>query len=74
METYQNKDSGITHFVLGEDHIRIKFKGKPWLYTYSYELNGKKHIDKMKALAKAGKGLGTYISQHPEVRDYFEKN
>jgi len=75
MEVYKNKngDSGITHFELGEDHIQIKFQGKPWRYLYSDELNGKSHIEKMKVLARAGKGLGTYISQHPEVRDHFEK-
>jgi hypothetical protein len=75
MQPYPNKShhSGVTHFEIGEDYIRIKFQGESSVYTYSYALNGKRHIEKMKSLAKAGIGLGTYISQHPEVRDHFQK-
>ena len=75
MQLYKNKnrDSGITHFEIGEDYIRARFEGNSSVYTYSYELSGKKHIEQMKILAKKGSGLGTYISQHAEVRDHFEK-
>lgn len=73
MQPYKNKsnESGVTHYQIGEEEIRIQFKGKSAIYIYTYELSGKRHIEQMKILAKAGKGLGTYISQHPEVRDHF---
>jgi hypothetical protein len=75
MQPYKNKsgDSGVTHFEIGKKDIRIKFKGQSSVYVYSEARSGKKHIDAMKALAQQGSGLGTYISQHPEVRDHFEK-
>jgi hypothetical protein len=71
MHRYKNQNSGVTHYFNGKDYIEIKFKNKSGGYTYNYALNGKKHIDALKKLAVKGKGLNTYISQHPEVKNHF---
>ncbi len=76
MKKYLDKSgsSGITFYQLGEDYIDVRFKTQPAsTYRYTYSLSGKKHIEAMKKLATAGRGLGTYISQHPEVRDHYIK-
>jgi hypothetical protein len=66
--------SGISYYNIGKDFIEIRFINEPSsVYVYSYQLNGRKHIETMKKLAVAGEGLSTYISQHPEVRDHFER-
>jgi hypothetical protein len=72
MKSYSNKLSGISHYSIGEDFIDIKFKSHDHIYRYSYKLCGKDHIEQMKKLATIGKGLGTYINQHADVRDNFE--
>ena len=75
MQRYKNLSgkSGITYYSIGEDFIEIKFKDIPGIYIYSNELCGKGHIEKMKALASKGRGLATYVSQHPQVKDHFHK-
>jgi hypothetical protein len=77
MKRYNDRSgaSGILAYNIGKDFIEIKFKTEPsFIYIYSNKLNGKKHIDAMKKLAAHGEGLSTYISQHPEVRDRFERH
>ena len=73
MHRYKNLslNSGVTHYSIGKNFIRIKFKDKPVVYIYNYSLNGKEHIEEMKKLAVNGRGLSTYISQHPEVKNHF---
>jgi hypothetical protein len=67
--------SGILYYQIGKDFIEIKFKTEPSaVYVYTNKLSGKKHIDAMKKLAARGEGLSTYIAQHPEVRDRFERH
>jgi hypothetical protein len=75
MEPYKNKSktSGVTNYEIGEDYIGIKFKGKSTVYIYSESVIDKEHIDAMKKLAISGRGLGTYISQHPSVRNGYKK-
>ena len=75
MEKYSNKsgDSGITHYKIGKDYITILFKNKLDKYIYSTAKIDKKHITKMKQLALSGKGLSSYISQHPEVKENYIK-
>ena len=72
MERYRHLsgDSGVTDYELGQDFIRIRFQGG-LTYRYGHVRPGQHHVDRMKALAIAGQGLGTYISQH--VRDQYEK-
>ena len=74
MRKYKNisRDSGVTAFEIGNDYIKIKFRG-PEIYTYNYIKPGKPRVEVMKTLALEGRGLSTFISQ--EVRDdYFSKS
>ena len=75
MERYKNlsHNSGISHYVIGKDFIKIKFNEESAIYIYNHVLNGQKHIETMKKLAVKGKGLSAYIAQHPEVKNYFIK-
>jgi hypothetical protein len=72
VEPYPNlsRVSGITHYETGADYILVKFRGDKPPYRYSYKSAGKRHVDRMKALAAAGRGLSTYISRH--VHDRYE--
>lgn len=71
MERYRNRsgDSGVTDYELGADFICVRFR-EGVTYRYGHIRPGEHHVDRMKALAVAGRGLGTYISQH--VRDQYE--
>jgi hypothetical protein len=65
MEPYKNSGnlSWISAFEIGDDYIKIQFiDGVIHLYTNSSA--GGKHIQKMKELAIAGKGLHSYIDKH----------
>lgn len=69
---YQNKsgNSGVLAYETGRSFIRIQFvEGST--YTYSYKSSGKAHVEQMKLLAAAGKGLSGYISRY--VKDAYEK-
>lgn len=70
MEAYKNLkgDSGISRYQIGDDFIIIEF-GAGHLYLYNYTSTGKAKIERMKVLAKKGKGLSTYISRH--VKDHY---
>ncbi|HSH65610.1 MAG TPA: hypothetical protein VLB84_07395 [Bacteroidia bacterium] len=72
MKKYKNYsgNSGIALYEIEKHSIRILFTHSSSIYTYSDSLISKHHIDKMKKLAIAGKGLATYINQHPEVREH----
>ena len=64
MERYQHLDgySGVTFYEYGPDFIRIRFRNGT-TYVYDYARPGTQHVERMKELARAGKGLSTYISQ-----------
>lgn len=72
MQRYKNisGNSGVVFYETGIDFIKIIFKNSPTVYIYSESRIAKPHLEKMKTLAANGKGLGTYINQHPEVRDH----
>lgn len=66
MEKYQNKsgNSPIVNFEIGDDFIKVKFKGgKDYIYSYKGKA-GKYNVDIMKSLAISGKGLSTYITKN----------
>ena len=65
MERYADKSgsSGVLAYETGADYIKVRFKANTAVYKYTYRLPGRRHVEKMKALAKSGKGLSTYISQ-----------
>ena len=71
MERYLNLSggSGVTDYELGADFIRVRFRGGV-TYRYGRVRPGQHHVDRMKAYAVAGRGLGTYISQN--VRNLYE--
>lgn len=64
MERYLNLngDSGVTHYDTGAASIRVQFLDST-IYVYDHLRPGKQHVDRMKALAISGRGLGTYINQ-----------
>jgi hypothetical protein len=66
MEIYANyRVSGVTHFEIGEDYIKLKFKNNSRIYTYYIS----SQVEIMKALSFAGKGLNSYLNRvNPRFR------
>jgi hypothetical protein len=66
MQRYLNLagDSGAVAYAITPTSIRVKFAGSDRVYEYSHASAGKAHVEKMKRLARSGRGLSTYISQH----------
>lgn len=73
MKPYKNISgkSGVWAYLIGPDWIKVKFGRNGETYTYSYRSAGIEHVERMKVLAEAGKGLATYINRH--VRDLYEE-
>jgi len=73
MERYKNLngDSGVVAYALGRDYIEVRFRDGP-VYTYTYEQPGREDVERMKILAKAGRGLSTYISTVVKDRYAFK--
>jgi hypothetical protein len=72
MQPYMNLsgDSGVRAYEVGPNFIRVQFQnGDP--YRYTYESAGRDNVERMKQLAASGKGLSTFISQHPSVRSGY---
>lgn len=72
MEIYKNLDgdSGVSRYEIGSDRITVEFStGSVYLYTYSSA--GSSNIEKMKTLARDGKGLNSFINTH--VKKLYEK-
>jgi hypothetical protein len=65
MQPYKNSGnlSWISAFEIGEDYIKIQFADGV-IHLYTNGSAGIKHIQKMKELAVAGKGLYNYIDQY----------
>jgi hypothetical protein len=70
VEPYRNLsgNSGIEAFEVHDRSIIVRFTSGP-AYVYDYDRPGGAHVERMKGLAREGRGLSTYISQH--VRDAF---
>jgi len=69
-----SRDSGVTHYDLGDDWIAVWFRNEPEKpYRYPRARIGAAHLREMQRLAAAGRGLSGYISSHPEVRNGFER-
>lgn len=75
MRTYLNLSgqSGVQAYDLGRDFIEVQFHRTDKLYRYSIEGVGHKNTEHMKTLAMTGRGLGTFISQHPAVRNRYDR-
>lgn len=65
MQRYANLsgNSGVVAYGIGRDSIEVKFRGGD-TYGYTYESATALHVETMKKLAVAGRGLSTYIAQH----------
>ena len=55
--------AGIEAFALLARGIAIRF-GDGSVLLYDRDCPGQQHVERMKELARAGGGLGTYISRH----------
>lgn len=64
-----NDDSGVSSYEIGSAYIKVWFNRDEFLYVYSYSSAGKYHVEHMKNLAVAGKGLNSYIDKNVK-RDY----
>lgn len=75
METYKNLsgNSSVAAYEIGADQIKVKFNTYPKIYTYSTRRISQTKIEQMKALAIAGRGLGTFISQNRDVYDGYDR-
>ena len=65
MERYQDLSggSGVDSYEVGDDWIKVRFRaGDAYMYTYASA--GTERVEHMKELARRGRGLSTYISQH----------
>ncbi|KGK56972.1 hypothetical protein NC00_15250 [Xanthomonas cannabis pv. phaseoli] len=70
LQRYSNRDghSGVVAYALAEDAIAVRFRSGE-TYVYTADSAGADVVATMQRLAKAGRGLSTYISQH--VRDAY---
>lgn len=69
MQRYDNHSghSGVVAYDIDAGQIVVQFtNGERYLYTE--DSAGAEHIARMQALARAGHGLASYISQHVHDR------
>ncbi|MFT6044543.1 MAG: hypothetical protein ACI9WC_000240 [Arenicella sp.] len=64
-----NDDSGVSSYEIGSSYIKVWFNRDAASYVYSYLSAGRYHVEHMKTLAIAGKGLNSYIDKNVK-RDY----
>jgi hypothetical protein len=58
-----SRRSGVVAYAVRGDGIAVEFvDGR--IYLYNYEVPGRRHVERMKALAAEGSGLSSYISRH----------
>ncbi len=71
METYLNLsgESGVRMYEIGPDFITVQFKDGA-CYKYTYASAGRENIEHMKVLARAGRGLHSFIMKN--VKDDYE--
>ena len=72
MQDYPNRSgsSGVRAFEIGPDFIIVRF-ADGGTYLYNHERPGWAKVERMKLLAKQGRGLATYINR--EAYDYAKK-
>jgi hypothetical protein len=65
MQRYANLsgDSGVVAYEAGDGSITVEFRDGA-RYLYDTRSAGPKHIAAMQRLARAGRGLATYINRH----------
>ena len=66
----QSRESGVVAYDIDAGQIIVQFRnGERYLYTE--DSAGAANIAKMQELARAGRGLSSFISQH--VHDRYER-
>jgi hypothetical protein len=72
MQRYKNLggESGVVAYDIDAGQIIVQFKNGD-RYLYTEDSAGAANVARMQALAKAGRGLSTFISQH--VHDRYER-
>ena len=72
MHRYKNVGgkSDVARYTIAKDSITVRFAGHS-VYRYSNQSAGPENVSKMKDLALAGKGLGTFISAN--VKDRYSR-
>lgn len=71
MEPYRGRTrrGGVIAFDILPDAIDVEFDSG-WVYRFSYIKPGAARVEHMKALARDGRGLSTFINKY--VRNRFE--
>lgn len=60
-------NSGVMAYEIRRDGIRVEFiDGR--IYTYTYRSAGRENVERMKLLARSGRGLSGFISTHVKDR------
>ena len=64
MEAYANRsgDSAVRAYEFDATSIAVEFQNRR-AYLYDYGRPGRNDVERMKALAVSGRGLGTFISK-----------
>jgi hypothetical protein len=55
--------SGVVAYALLPEGIALQFFDG-MVYLYTHDCPGRRHVSRMKALAREGRGLGTYVLRH----------
>jgi hypothetical protein len=63
----QNRESGVVAYDIDAGQIIVQFRNGD-RYLYTEDSAGAANIATMQALAKAGRGLSSFISQHVHDR------
>ena len=63
MQPYASDGSGVIAWEAAPDAIGVQFADGT-VYVYTHAVTGRAKVERMKRLARAGRGLATYISQH----------
>jgi hypothetical protein len=62
--------SGVVAWRAHADAIDVLFRDE-MVYRYDNAATGREHVERMKWLAQAGKGLAGYINRHTDVRESY---
>jgi hypothetical protein len=64
MKPYKNLagNSGVVAYETGNESIKVEFSNGE-VYTYTYKSAGQSNVERMKILARNGRGLSTFISK-----------
>ena len=59
----QGEHSAVMGYAVVPDGIAIQFRGGR-VILYNHDCPGRRHVSRMKVLAREGHGLGSYITRH----------